>query len=177
MPAGPPSDFPLHKALSRHTGFLISRLGWFAQKRFAERIAKVGLTPRAWGALNVLEQEGVITQHALCRSMGMDPSSMVAIIDELEAQELVERKRNPQDRRAHALHITDKGRSTLTNARNLAMQAQNELLGPLNREEREQLHSLLLRLVINAQQVRKTELGAVERRGSGPDADEHAPAV
>jgi DNA-binding MarR family transcriptional regulator len=167
MPDSPPSDFPLHKALSRHTGFLISRLGWFAQKRFAERMAAVGLTPRAWGALNVLEQEGVITQHALCRSMGMDPSSMVAIIDELETQGLVERQRNPKDRRAHALHITDKGRSTLTNARKLAMQAQDELLGPLDAEERKQLHSLLLRLVINAQQVRKTE----------PDSSERPPTV
>lgn len=154
------SDFPLHEALTRNTGFLISRLGWFAQKRFSERIAAVGLSPRAWGALNVLDKEGAITQHALCRSIGMDPSSMVATIDELEAQGLVERQRNPQDRRAHALHVTELGRTTLGQGRKLARQAQEELLAPLSHEERDELHALLLRLVMNAQEVRRTESGA-----------------
>jgi len=157
------SDFPIHEALARNTGFLISRLGWFAQRRFSERIAAVGLTPRGWGALNVLEKEGAITQHALCRSVGMDPSSMVATIDELEAQGLVERRRNPQDRRAHALYVTELGRMTLGQGRKLARQAQEELLGPLSAEERDQLHALMLRLVKNAQELRRTESGV-----SGP---------
>lgn len=154
------SEMPLHEALARNTGFLISRLGWFAQKRFSERIAAVGLTPRAWGALNVLDKEGAITQHALCREIGMDPSSMVATIDELEAQGLVERRRNPQDRRAHALHVTELGRTTLSQGRKLARQAQEELLAPLSPEERDQLHGLLLRLVANAQEVRSSQAEA-----------------
>lgn len=156
------SDFPLHEVLAGNTGFLIGRLGWIAQKRFSERIAAVGLTPRAWGALNVLDKEGAITQHALCRSIGMDPSSMVAIVDELEAQGLVERRRNPQDRRAHALHVTELGRTTLGQGRKLASQAQEELLAPLSQEERDELHALLLRLVMNAAEVRKTESGSPE---------------
>ena len=169
------SEFPLHEALVRNPGFLISRLGWFAQKQFSERIATVGLTPRAWGALNVLDKEGEITQHALCRAIGMDPSSMVATIDDLEAHGLVERRRNPNDRRAHALHVTDKGRTTLAEGRKLARQAQEELLGPLSRDEREQLHGLLLRLVMNAsettlgQRVRKAEGQATDRAAAGED--------
>jgi DNA-binding MarR family transcriptional regulator len=143
----PRESTPLHEALVRSTGFLISRLGWVAQKRFAERIAGVGLTPRGWGALNVLDKEGAVTQHTLCKCMGMDPSSMVATIDELEAKGLVERRRNPHDRRAHALHVTDEGRATLSEGRKLARRAQDELLAPLDREEREQLHALLLKLV------------------------------
>jgi DNA-binding MarR family transcriptional regulator len=159
----------LHDALTRNTGFLISRLGWFAQRRFSDRIAAVGLTPRAWGALNVLDKEGAITQHALCKSIGMDPSSMVATIDELEAQGLVERRRNPQDRRAHALYVTDKGRGTLAAGRKIARRAQDDLLAPLDREEREQLHGLLLRLVVHASESRKAgpegaEQGAAARR-------------
>lgn len=89
-------------------------MGMVAQKRFSERIAAVGLTPRGWGALNVLDKEGMITQHALCKCMGMDPSSMVATIDELEDKGLVERRRNPQDRRAHALHVTAAGGEALS---------------------------------------------------------------
>jgi DNA-binding MarR family transcriptional regulator len=76
----------------------------------------------------------------------MDPSSMVATIDELEAHGLVERRRHPQDRRAHALHVTVKGKRTLAQGRTLARCAQDDLLAPLDREERAQLHALLLRL-------------------------------
>ena len=128
-----------------------------AQKRFAERIESLGLNPRMWGALNVLDAEGAITQHALCQGIGIDPSSMVSTIDELESKGLVERRRHPSDRRAHALHLTTKGRQTLTRGRELARRAQDELLAPLNEEEREQLHGLLLRLALASRDVSKEE--------------------
>jgi DNA-binding MarR family transcriptional regulator len=151
---GPPG---IHSALMRHTGFLISRMGMVAQKQFAERLETLGLTTRMWGALNVLDAEGAITQHALGKCVGTDPSSMVSTIDELEANGLVERRRHPSDRRAHALHVTAKGRQTLTRGRELARRAQNDLLAPLNDEEREQLHALLLRLALATREVRKPE--------------------
>jgi DNA-binding MarR family transcriptional regulator len=165
----PRESAPLHEALVRNTGFLISRLGWFAQKRFSERIAGVGLTPRGWGALNVLGKEGAITQHALCKCMGMDPSSMVATIDELEARGLVERRRNPDDRRAHALHVTGEGRATLSEGRKLARRAQDELLAPLDRQEREQLHALLLKLVEHSSDARRAAAAVAEdERATAP---------
>ncbi len=117
-----------------------------AQKRFAERLESLGLTTRMWGALNVLAAEGELTQHALGKCVGIDPSSMVSTIDELEAKGLVERRRHPNDRRAHALHLTTMGKQTLTRGRELARGAQEELLSPLNDEERAQLHDMLLRL-------------------------------
>ena len=134
--------------LSRNTGFLVSRMGLVASKQFADRIATIGLNPRMWGALNVLAVEGPITQHALCRSIGVDPSSMVSTIDELESRGLVERRRHPTDRRAYALHITDSGHETLARGRELAREAQSELLAPLTEEERTQLRELLLKLVV-----------------------------
>lgn len=137
----------LHPALVRNTGYLISRLGYYASRHFAERLATVGLTPRMWGAMNMLEFEGDVSQQQLGRAVGMDPSSMVSTIDELEAKGWVERRRHPTDRRAYALHITDAGRETLMRARRLAGGAQNELLAPLDDVERAQLHDLLLRLV------------------------------
>ena len=140
----------LHPALLRNTGYLISRLGFYASKQFAERLATMGLTPRTWGAMNMLDHEGDVSQQQLGRAAGIDPSSMVATIDELEAKGWVERRRRPTDRRAYALHITDAGRETLTSARRLAGSAQNELLAPLNDAERVQLHDLLLRLVAAA---------------------------
>jgi DNA-binding MarR family transcriptional regulator len=136
----------LHRVLAKHTAFLLSRLGMASQKRFGELLESLGLTTRMWGALNVLDHEGPLTQHALGRMIGMDPSSMVATIDELEARGLVERRRHPTDRRAHALHVTARGRKTLERGRELATQAQDELLAPLTAAERKQLHELLLRV-------------------------------
>jgi len=143
-----PGPAEIHEALMRNTGFLVSRMGHVAQKGFSQRIGTIGLTPRMWGALNVLRAEGPITQHALCRAVGMDPSTMVATIDELEAKGLVERRAHPSDRRAHALHITGPGEETLALGRELARQAQDDLLAALNQAERKQLHELLLKLAL-----------------------------
>lgn len=137
----------LHDSLTRHTSFLITRVGVTAQKGFAERLEKLHLTPRMWGALSVLDAEGTITQGQLCKTIGMDPSSMVSTIDELEGMGLVQRRAHPSDRRAHALHITASGRDSLVRGRELAQTAQQELLEPLTEDQRGQLHELLLRLV------------------------------
>ncbi len=133
-------------ALARHTGFLINRIGTVARKRFTAKLDAFGLNLRMWGVLNVLDVEGAITQHALGKCVGIDPSSMVSTIDELEAKGLVERHRHPSDRRAHALHLTDLGRETLREGREIAQSAQSELLAPLSETERAQLHELLLRV-------------------------------
>ena len=140
---GPPGA---HRALVKHTGFLLARMGHVAAKQFGERLSELGLTTRMWGALNVLDAEGPTTQQFLGKCTGIDPSSMVATIDDLEARGLVERRPHPSDRRAHALHLTEQGRELLTRGRELARSAQDDLLAPLKREERKLLHDLLLRL-------------------------------
>ena len=143
-----PSVVP--EALTRYIGFLVSRMGTITQKRFSSRLEAVEVTPRMWGALNVLEAAGSITQHGLCKRTGMDPSSMVATIDDLERKGLVERRAHPSDRRAYALHVTDAGRETLARGREVVQEVEDELLAPLDDAEREQLRSLLLRLVTAA---------------------------
>jgi DNA-binding MarR family transcriptional regulator len=142
---GPPG---VHRALVKHTGFLLARMGHVAAKQFSGRLEELGLTTRMWGALNVLDAEGAITQQTLGKCTGIDPSSMVSTIDDLEASGLVERRQHPSDRRAHALHLTDDGRATLARGRQLARQAQEDLLTPLDPDERKQLHDLLLRLAL-----------------------------
>jgi DNA-binding MarR family transcriptional regulator len=137
----------LHAALTRHTGFLLSRAGMMAQRQFAAQLESAGLSLRMWGALNVLDHEGAITQHALGICTGSDPSTIVATIDELEEKGLVERRRHPSDRRAHALHMTEAGRTSLAEGRKLAAREQQQLLAPLTEDEREQLHTLLFKLV------------------------------
>ena len=152
--AGPNSSAPIpgppgtHRALVKHTGFLLARVGHVAARQFGERLTQLGLTTRMWGALNVLDADGPTTQQYLGKCTGIDPSSMVATIDELESRGLVERRPHPSDRRAHSLHITDQGREVLRRGRQLAREAQEQLLSPLGGEERKLLHDLLLRLVL-----------------------------
>lgn len=142
-PAGAPG---MHAALIRHTGYLVSRCGMYAARHFAQRLESIGVTPRMWGALNVLDAEGSVSQHQLGKAIGMDPSSMVGTIDELEALGLVQRGPHPTDRRVHALGVTAAGRRALTRGRKLARAAQSELLAPLSEPEREQLHDFLTRI-------------------------------
>jgi DNA-binding MarR family transcriptional regulator len=130
-------------------------MGHAAAKQFGERLAELGLTTRMWGALNVLEAEGPTTQQFLGKCTGIDPSSMVATIDDLESRGLVERRPHPSDRRAHSLHITDQGREALTTGRQLARGAQEDLLAPLSREERKLLHELLLKLALADESARQ----------------------
>jgi DNA-binding MarR family transcriptional regulator len=137
---------PVHNALTRYTGFLLSRAGFISMKGFAEAMEPIGLTPRLWGMLNILEHEGGISQQQLGSSIGMDPSSVVAAVDDLESRGLAERRRDPSDRRAYALHLTEQGTKTLAKGRKHAAAAQARLLEALTVEEREELHRLLLKI-------------------------------
>lgn len=162
VPEPTPPSSRLHSALSRNTGYLLSRVGRFTNRHFAKRLETLGLTTRAWGALNVLDAESPLSQQELGRLIGMDPSSVVSTLDELERQGLVERRRHPSDRRAHALYMTDDGRNALARGRALARSAQAELLEPLSPQERTILHDLLLRL------AERTDAGDDEVRPGRP---------
>jgi DNA-binding MarR family transcriptional regulator len=94
-------------------------------------------------------REGAIQQQ-LSSDMGIDPSAMVTLIDELEGAGLAERRRRQGDRRAWEVAITAKGRRTLERARDLANQVEDDVLGGLNGTERRQLLSLLRRALVSA---------------------------
>src|SRR6266853_610340 len=76
-----------------------------AQALAAERLAPLGLSPRAWGVLSTLAESGPLTQIELATTMSIDRTAMVYLIDELEEGALVERTRHPRDRRAFAGHL------------------------------------------------------------------------
>ncbi len=163
----------LHAALVRNTGYLISRCGAYATRQFSDRMETIGLNARMWGALNVLAAEGPVSQQQLGQAIGMDPSSMVGTIDELESRGLVQRRPHPSDRRAHALHLTDAGRDILTSGRGVARAAQEELLAPLDADDRQRLHDLLLRI---AEATHDTARRADGRTGGPPASSPGAPA-
>jgi DNA-binding MarR family transcriptional regulator len=100
--------------------------------------------------LNVLAvREGAI-QQKLGSAMGIDPSTMVSLIDELESAGLARRRPDPRDRRARQVSITPKGRRLLQRARKIASEAEDEVLRGLTAAERRELLRLLRRAFSSA---------------------------
>jgi DNA-binding MarR family transcriptional regulator len=129
------------------TGFLLSQLGAHSAAAFAQRIAPLGLTPPQVGVLRAIADQPGRTQPAIADEFGLPPSRMVAFIDDLEARELVERRRDPADRRVHLLHLSEPGERMLTEIATIGRAAERDLLSALTAAERKQLSALLTRLV------------------------------
>jgi hypothetical protein len=81
-------------------------------------------------------------QPALSATLGMVPSRLVALLDELEEKGLTERRENPGDRRSYALHLTEKGRSVLAMIGRISREHQQALLNALSENEEKELADL-----------------------------------
>jgi DNA-binding MarR family transcriptional regulator len=127
-------------------GFLLSQVGAHANLRFAAALAPTGLSPAQAGTLwAVADAEGV-SQQALAARLGSHPSRIVALVDELEARGLVERRANESDRRTYALHLTRPGRDQMRTLVRVAREHESSMCSALSERERTQLGELLGRI-------------------------------
>jgi DNA-binding MarR family transcriptional regulator len=132
--------------LAQYTGFLLGFLGEKSRTRFIAILQPHGLHPRVFGMMNVLATRPGITQQELASLANVDPSSMVALLDEMESQGLAERRVDPVDRRRRSVHLTESGQRKLKAMRVDARVALDEFLSPLSEKERETLQRLLRKL-------------------------------
>jgi DNA-binding MarR family transcriptional regulator len=102
--------------------------------------------PAHAGIFRILSATPGLSQQALATALGTVPSRLVALMDELESQGLVERRAHETDRRTHALHLTDKGRATLQSISRIAHEHRQDLLAALSDEEQGQLAGFLQRV-------------------------------
>src|SRR5579884_4103696 len=145
-----PTRIATDTEVAEFAGQLLFRLWRVSHTRTAEALESIGLTPARFALLNVLAaREGTIQQQ-LSTDMGIDPSAMVKLINELEESGLAERRRRPNDRRAWEVKITAKGRRTLQKAKQLASDVEDEVLGGLPAADRRQLLALLRRALASA---------------------------
>jgi MarR family transcriptional regulator, transcriptional regulator for hemolysin len=141
MPTPPSPD----AAVAEFAGQLFFRLWRASHTRAADALATLGLTPALFGLLNLIgAREGAIQQE-LGVAMGIDPSTMVSLIDQLERAGLAKRRPSARDRRAREIAITAKGRRVLGRARGLVSQVEDQVLGGLSDAERHELLMLLRR--------------------------------
>lgn len=132
--------------LGHLTGFLLTFVGRRSAANFAATLAPHGFHPRDFGVLVVLSQRPGITQQELAAMSKVDPSSMVALLDDFEARGLAERRAHPGDRRKRTVHLTDAGTAKLGELEGEARKAGEEIFARLDEGERAQLHALLRKL-------------------------------
>ena len=126
--------------------FLLKRLGFAAKERAMKAYEQTGLHPYHHAVLVAVGEGSHETQGAIADALGYDRGQLVGLLDELEERGLVERRRDPKDRRRHLVLLTAEGRRVLRQLRALARRIEDEFLAPLGDEERANLHALLLRL-------------------------------
>jgi DNA-binding MarR family transcriptional regulator len=136
--------------VAEFAGQLFFRLWRLSHARTAEALESVGLTPPLFALLNVLGARTGAIQQEIGQAMGIDPSTMVSLVDQLESAGLAERRTHPRDRRAREVSITPKGRRILARARGLATGVEDDVLRGLSAAERRQLVTLLRRALGSA---------------------------
>jgi DNA-binding MarR family transcriptional regulator len=129
--------------LADTTLFLLAFNGKRAGAAFAQALQPLELHPKQLLVLTLLDSTPGITQRECVVRSQIDPSTMVSLVDELEGLGLAERRRHPEDRRKHAVHLTAKGKRRLERGREVAAAVTDELFAPLDARERETLGELM----------------------------------
>jgi DNA-binding MarR family transcriptional regulator len=132
-------------AACHRSSALLDHLARLTRLRAESALAPLGLRPRHLVLLTVLRDHGSPTQQALAAALHTDRTNLVGLLNELESDALILRRRSAEDRRRHIVELTTHGQSRLAEAESALADAENEVLGALDAEERETLYSLLVR--------------------------------
>lgn len=127
-------------------GFTLSSLGYAVSRRFHATLAPLGLEPREFALLRTIAPQQGASQQTIGEQLQIPPSRMVAFVDALEMRGLLERRANPEDRRARALYLTGEGRKLLARAFELASELEAQLCADLSETERSALLDVLQRV-------------------------------
>ncbi len=136
----------LPKELVASTVFLLSRLGHGVKGRAVAEFDKAGFSVYDYGVLTIVGQGTCAAQSTIADALRLDRSQLVGVLDSLEERGLVERRRDPDDRRRHTVTLTARGEEQLAELRRIVHDIEDEVLAPLDAADRKALHGLLLRV-------------------------------
>ena len=119
------------------------KLGRITMHRFTEALKPFGIRPRHVAALIELRDQGELTQQALCGQLHLDPTNVVAVLNELEKRGYAKRRRDPEDRRRHLVEVSKKGIAVLDKVSEVMDGVEEELLDGLDPAERKDLEGIL----------------------------------
>lgn len=145
---GSPTDDALGaSALAEEIEFLAVKAFARGTRIANRRLEPLGLKVRSYSALALAAGPVPVTQRALAAHLSLDPSQIVALVDELEAAGLVRREVDPHDRRSRLIVATEAGRARFEAAREATLAAESEALGMLDSRERDELRATLQKIV------------------------------
>ncbi len=127
-------------------GLALGLAGQLAQARLKSAFQAVSLKPPHGYVLLLLSGQGVISQQSLAETVGVDPSVLVSILNDLEGDGLVQRRRDPADRRRHIVEITANGKARAAEVRAAVAEAEAAIFRDLAPGELETLNTLLERV-------------------------------
>jgi DNA-binding MarR family transcriptional regulator len=134
------------KSQAGGVAFLLSQVGAHVAAVFADRLKPLKISPGQAGILRAIGAQGGVSQQSLAKLLGMFPSRLVLMLDELEGMGLVERKASETDRRVYALQLTARGNEKLEMIGRVSRALPEKLCAALNETERETLAGLLARI-------------------------------
>lgn len=134
-------------------GYLVKRSQRLMQERIEGLFADQGFTLQQWVVMMHIRDGLALTVADLCRELHHDSGAMTRLIDQLEERQLIERKRNPQDRRVIELSLTDSGNKLIGTLIGIVTDALNVALDDFSRDEVKMLQSLLTRLIGRLEQL------------------------
>ncbi|GGH44852.1 MarR family winged helix-turn-helix transcriptional regulator [Microbacterium album] len=140
------SQLRVGAALEGETAFLLARANAHSLAAAGAALAPFGLRVRSYSVLALAVAEVRLSQRDIAEYLRLDPSQVVALVDDLQRRRLVEREPDEHDRRAKVVVATEAGRRLHAEAHRAAHDAERDLLGVLQEHEREQLRNLLHRV-------------------------------
>jgi DNA-binding MarR family transcriptional regulator len=139
------ADLPIVQPAEHLSAPLLVHLARRMQTEAEVELAAFGLRTRHVIALTLLRDLGEQNQSDLPATLGMDPTNVVALLNELEAEDLVQRRRSAQDRRRHTVSLTAAGKARLKDIEDLLTGVEQRVLDPLSPEEQQTFYALLSR--------------------------------
>ena len=170
--SGRMAPLPVVNQTAHHPGALLDHLARRMRLRAEAVLAPMGLRSRHLVALTVLREHGGSSQQALAATLEIDGTNIVGLLNELEAKQLIERRRSPEDRRRHLVEVTDAGAEQLAKAEFALSAVEDEVLGALDDSQREVLYNLLLQAARGSDaSCPLTRARAAEESTTAPGAD------
>jgi DNA-binding MarR family transcriptional regulator len=147
-PQSTPAGNRIPVELLASDGFLLAKLGMALKARAMDAFERAGFEAYHYSLLALLSEGDRETQGKIADTLGVDRSQLVGILDSLEERGLIERRRDPHDRRRHMVSLTPAGRRQLVKLRAIVREVEEGFFAPLDEDGRRGLHNALLRLAV-----------------------------